>query len=189
MSLDFIGHVQLTPVFILGTTIERLLLWKDPRNPPSTVQIDEMTDRVVQSTLEYAVHDAIPLFPQEEGDSTSSLSSRSHHNLAWDIRHLYLKAYHSGVMHPLLMETFAKGICFPRHFLEDPDKECCVRSMGRSLREMIWKIFAAGGGIPSGIDPCSEPEESEDWEGNQEVRRSYAYYRYEPNCLQGCLRR
>ncbi|KIJ51323.1 hypothetical protein M422DRAFT_26742 [Sphaerobolus stellatus SS14] len=149
---------------VIGTTIERLLLWRDPKNPPSSAQIDEITERVVLSTLEYAVHESVSLFPEDEGDATSSLGSRSHHNVTADIRQMYIEAFHSGVMHPLLMQTFAKGVCFPRLFLEDPDRESCVCSISRPIREVIWRIFAKGGGIPSRSDPSTEPEEQGDAE-------------------------
>ncbi|KAF8526046.1 hypothetical protein BU17DRAFT_41213 [Hysterangium stoloniferum] len=134
---------------VIGTTAERLLQWRDPRFSPTTGEIDKITEAVVQSTLQYALIHPESLFSDDDDGSVRANSSSQRSNSAFEeIKSMYLHGYHSGVFHPRLMELFSRGICFPTLFLEDPDRECCARSIGRPIREQIWKIFVIGGGIP-----------------------------------------
>lgn len=134
----------------LGTTIERLLIWRNPRNPPENREIDQFTDTIVQSTVQYAVGTSDTLFPDSCSDkATSKISSgRQPLNRKERVRNLYSQAYYQGSMHYRLMEAFCRGICFPKLFLEDPDKESAPRSIGKPIRTYIWQLFVAAGGIP-----------------------------------------
>ncbi|KAF8583831.1 hypothetical protein K439DRAFT_1390128, partial [Ramaria rubella] len=146
---------------IIGTTVERLLLFRDPGYPPSNGQIDKITDVVVQSTLEYTMDSPASIFLDEAEDANQDAESQSQASLKTvdQVRNLYLRAYHRGVMHSRLIEAFARGSCFPSPFLEDPDRECCTRSIGRPIREFIWKVFATGGGIPDRLETITEDTE------------------------------
>lgn len=137
--------------------MERLLPGHDSRYPPTNAQIDNITEKVVQSTLEYAVDSTALLAEHEHTGSTSQDPG----NTAEQVQKLYLRAYHRGFLHARLMEVFARGTCFPRLFLEDPDRECCARSIGRPVRQIIWKLFAIGGGIPDRPDPERAPEDND----------------------------
>jgi len=146
---------------VIGTTVERLLLWRDPRAPPPSGQIDKIAETVVHSTLEYAMDGPASLFLDEVkvGTEGPDLSSDSSDDPAERVRRLYSDAYHRGTFHPRLIEAFARGACFPRLFLEDPDRESCARSIGRPIREVIWSIFSDGGGIPVRPEPIAETDE------------------------------
>ncbi|GJJ08457.1 hypothetical protein Clacol_002675 [Clathrus columnatus] len=151
---------------VIGTTIERLLLWRDPKNPPTADEIDGFTETIVQSTLEYAVGSSASLFPDSDanGFQPGTLDCSSL-NLKERVQTLYQQAYHLGVMHFRLMETFCRGVCFPGLFLEDPDKESVARSIGGPIRRSIWQLFVCGGGIPetdSSEDKDSDESEDKD---------------------------
>lgn len=70
-------------------------------------------------------------------------------------------------MHYRLMEAFCRGVCFPTLFLEDPDKECVARSIGKPIRYFIWQLFVAAGGIPEVIA-------NEGDTGEEEMSTSYS---------------
>jgi hypothetical protein len=134
--------------------VERLLPWRG--YPPPNDEIDKITEKVVQSTLEYAMDSPEYLFQQERSSQTSGSQSQDSVNNMEQVQELYLKAYHHGLLHARLMEVFTHGACFPRLFLEDPDRECCARSIGRPVRDVIWKIFVTGGGIPDRPEVASD---------------------------------
>jgi hypothetical protein len=119
---------------------------------------------VVQSTLQYALTrpETLPFDDSDHDSLKLSSSSQRSNTAAEQVKNLYLQGYYSGVFYPRLMGVFSRGICFPTLFLEDPDRECCARSIGQPIRRQIWKIFAIGGGIP---DRSNESDEQEFGEG------------------------
>lgn len=139
--------------------MERLLILHDSRHPPPSGQIDKITDKVVQSTLEYAM-DSPELSIHDYNSQDTASQSQDSCDDAEQVYKLYFQAYHSGLLHPRLMEVFTRGACFPRLFLEDPDRECCARSIGRPVRKMIWKIFVISGGIPDRPDLDSPKDDN-----------------------------
>ncbi|KAF8484106.1 hypothetical protein JB92DRAFT_2821711 [Gautieria morchelliformis] len=145
---------------VIGTTVERLLPWHG--YPPTNDEIDKITEKVVQSTLEYTMDSPESLFQQEHSSQKSGSQSQDPVNSMERVQELYLRAYHRGLLHPRLMEVFVHGACFPRLFLEDPDRECCARSIGRPVRDVIWKIFVTGGGIPDRPEVASDNVMTED---------------------------
>ena len=141
--------------------MERLLIWHDSGYSLLNGQIDKITEKVVQSTLEYAMDSPGLLFQHDHSNHNMDSQSQDSGDTAERVHKLYFQNYHLGVFHAKLMEVFVRGACFPRLFLEDPDRECCARSIGRPIREVIWKIFVTGGGIPDRSEPDSAQDRND----------------------------
>lgn len=65
------------------------------------------------------------------------------------VREQYIGAYRQGQLSPRVLDILHTATAWPRHFLENPDLECVVRSIGRPLREYVYAIVEAGVGLPA----------------------------------------
>ena len=85
------------------------------------------------------------------------------------IRDSYVTAYRGGVLDPHILDCVQTGTMWPRRFLEDPDKECVLRSVGRPIRLWTYAALDEGIGLPSAVDPDADEEGDEDEEDEDEL--------------------
>ena len=69
------------------------------------------------------------------------------------VREQYVAAYRAGHLDPHILDCVQTGTAWPRMFLEDPDKECVARSVGRPIRMWTYAILDAGVGLPGPVEP------------------------------------
>ncbi|KAI0827841.1 hypothetical protein BC628DRAFT_1409424 [Trametes gibbosa] len=94
--------------------------------------------------------------PREETASDAARSSSE------DVRSRYITAYRAGHLNPHILDAVQSGTAWPWLFLEDPDKECVERSVGRPIREWMYAILDASVGLPSLPSPEEQEGEDED---------------------------
>ena len=88
-----------------------------------------------------------------------------------EVRERYAAAYRRGHLDPHILDTLHTGTMWPRTFLEDPDKECVQRSVGREVRLWTYAVLDAGVGLPTACEPEpeAEDEDEEDEEDEDEL--------------------
>lgn len=147
-------------------------------------EIDAIVDKVVDSTLQYAIPKAeedTKLWPtsvcalhipeecpmattlaqnasQMDTDSDDQLHLHSH-----SIALQYLSAYRRGLLSPLIMDCITTATHWPRIFLENPDLEAVGR-LGRSIRQIGYAILDDAVGLPEPeeANPTEPPESTVD---------------------------
>lgn len=84
------------------------------------------------------------------------------------VAELYLSAYRRGALDPHAVDAISSATSWPRLFLEDPDKESVVRSIGRPLREWGYALLDAG--VLTGVeDAAGDIEEEDDDDDDDEL--------------------
>ena len=137
-----------------------------------TGEIENIVDKIVNATLQYAIRKYGGVEGREGLWSTSfcalhdpeaclllPMISRKVMHQAEDstqeapdlleAREKYLDAYRSGLFAPKLMDILNTGSFWPRLFLENPDLETVGRSIGRSIREWTIAILEDTVGVPT----------------------------------------
>ncbi|KAH9073090.1 PIN domain-like protein [Lactarius deliciosus] len=133
---------------------------------------------IVEKTVEAALRYAIP--KNQDGDRrlkepTSSCAlprwCLSRPNESWErIRSLYISAYRHANFSPGLMDILSTGAAWPELFLENPDLETVVRSLGRPIREWVYALLDDGTGLlgddidtgGNGLEESTVNEESDE---------------------------
>lgn len=166
----------------IGRTIHSLL--SRLSTPPNSGEVDEVVDKVVTATLQYAINkvdnatlwpsticvlhepDACPFLPfmsrrvLEESEGTGSETPALVQSAA--IREHYVEAYRKGLFSPLLMNVLCTGTSWPRLFLENPDLETVSCSITRSLRCWIYSILDDSLGLPIPEEEPIRPDAGQD---------------------------
>ncbi|PCH36703.1 hypothetical protein WOLCODRAFT_167077 [Wolfiporia cocos MD-104 SS10] len=75
---------------------------------------------------------------------------------------LYVDAYRRGALDPHVLDILSSGTCWPRLFLEDPDKETVAKSIGRPIREWCYALLESGVGLLEKSAPEAADESGED---------------------------
>ncbi|PCH36696.1 hypothetical protein WOLCODRAFT_157394 [Wolfiporia cocos MD-104 SS10] len=77
---------------------------------------------------------------------------------------LYVDAYRRGALDPHVLDILSSGTCWPRLFLEDPDKETIATSIGRPIREWCYALLESGVGLleKSAHEAPDESDEDDD---------------------------
>ncbi|KAI0645320.1 hypothetical protein C8Q79DRAFT_971053 [Trametes meyenii] len=78
------------------------------------------------------------------------------------VRAEYIAAYRRGQFDPHILDAVQSATVWPRHFLEDPDKECVERSIGRPIRMWMYTILDASVGLPEPPEPENGEADGED---------------------------
>lgn len=69
----------------------------------------------------------------------------------WErVRSLYITAYRRGDFSPGLMDILSTRTAWPELFLENPDLETVIRSLGRPIREWVYALLDDGTGLLGG---------------------------------------
>ncbi|KAL1941371.1 hypothetical protein VTO73DRAFT_7188 [Trametes versicolor] len=84
------------------------------------------------------------------------------------VRAAYVAAYRRGEMNPHVLDAVESATAWPWLFLEDPDKECVERSVGRPIREWMYAVLDASVGLPSPPVPEGEEADAEEDEDDDE---------------------
>ncbi|EJF57601.1 hypothetical protein DICSQDRAFT_140274 [Dichomitus squalens LYAD-421 SS1] len=84
------------------------------------------------------------------------------------VRERYVGAFRRGLLDPHLLDVAQTGTMWPRMFLEDPDKETVLRSVGRPIRLWTYAILNAGIGLPMSPEPDPAEREDEDEESDED---------------------
>ena len=155
---------------LIDRTVNALLARLAPTM--GTGEVDAIVEKIVNSTLQYAIpkyggditgreglwptsvcalHDPeacsfLPLISANVMRQTEK-SDQADPNLL-EAREKYLDAYRSGLFSPKLMDTLSTGSSWSRLFLENPDLETVARSIGRPIREWIYTILDDTVGLP-----------------------------------------
>jgi XPG domain containing len=140
-------------------------------------EIDTITDRIVEGTLQYAIPrregdvsqmgelwptevcalhepEACPLLPMisrvlVEAKSLAPNGQESDEmTRKHTLRGMFLDAYRKGRLEPDILDTLNSGTFWPRHFLEDPDLETVTRSFSRPIRQWGYAIIHDAVGLP-----------------------------------------
>ncbi|EPQ55032.1 hypothetical protein GLOTRDRAFT_76344 [Gloeophyllum trabeum ATCC 11539] len=169
---------------LIGRTVSALLL----RGPGalSTGEQEEVVEKIVETTLQYAIPRYEGTRPGKEGlwpsdvcalheptaCPTWEMMSRSLPGLQMDgsedeavrVTALYLNAYREGDLSPRALDPVSTGSSWPRIFLENPDLENTARSIGRPIREWCYALLDQGVGLPmrSGSDQEHDDEREND---------------------------
>ncbi|KAI9064581.1 hypothetical protein FKP32DRAFT_1675536, partial [Trametes sanguinea] len=72
------------------------------------------------------------------------------------VREEYVRAYRQGRFTPHILDAVQTGTMWPWLFLEDPDKECVKRSVGRPIREWVYAVLDASVGLPIPPEPADD---------------------------------
>ncbi|KAI0759967.1 hypothetical protein BD413DRAFT_487111 [Trametes elegans] len=94
----------------------------------------------------------------EDGSQAKSTTEGPHEI----VRGEYCAAYRRGHFDPHILDSAQSATSWPRMFLENPDKECVARSVGRPIREWTYAILDASIGLPSPPEPELATGEDED---------------------------
>ncbi|KAH9846148.1 hypothetical protein C2E23DRAFT_951191 [Lenzites betulinus] len=176
---------------LIDAAVTALLL--RPLDTFATGEKEAVVERIVEATLQYAIprpadedtdvesaqwvsevcplhaEEACPLFtslsrlvrpPPEEG--ASQPPSEDPHAV---VRSRYITAYRTGHLNPHILDAVQSGTAWPWLFLEDPDKECVERSIGRPIREWMYAVLDASVGLPGpqgGEEDDGEDEDEDD---------------------------
>ncbi|KAF7321546.1 XPG-I-2 domain-containing protein [Mycena kentingensis (nom. inval.)] len=146
-------------------------------------EIEEIIDRIVESTLQYALprneEEFITLWPTEicalhEADVCPALPMFSRLVTAEamkedrndddellkrnDVRGRYLAAYRQGRLHAKVLDVLSTQTFWPRIFLEEPNLETVSRVMGRPIREWGYAILHDALGLPLPPEAVEDPD-------------------------------
>ncbi|KAL4268723.1 Asteroid domain-containing protein [Pleurotus pulmonarius] len=148
-----------------------------------SAEIDSVIDRVVDSTLQYAIPkhegsqgleglwatdfcalhppDICPLLPMISRNvialaeiSDAQDGETEEMQRANQVRAAYLDAYREGVLSPRIMDVLSTGTYWPRLPLEHPDIETVAVSIGRDIRSWGYSILDDAVGIEAQSDPA-----------------------------------
>ncbi|KAK7444258.1 hypothetical protein VKT23_015268 [Stygiomarasmius scandens] len=170
-------------VDLIDKTVRTLLVLSTDRMGQG--EMDGIVDRVVESTLQYAIpkyeeEDGVAIWPSDvcalhKPEECPMLALMSQHlkTREWQdieednkemlkndqVRMLLLKAYRTGNLSPLLTNCLNTATFWPRHFLENPDQETVSR-MTRPLRQWCYAVLNDAVGLPNFTE--NEPEEEAD---------------------------
>ncbi|ESK93630.1 asteroid-like protein 1 [Moniliophthora roreri MCA 2997] len=155
---------------LINITVNALL----NRSPTTmgTGEIDAVVDRIVESTLQYAItkyegqdgtlwpstlcalHEPdvcpmLPIFSRRiaAGDWQEDDMESKELLIRDEVRKLLLEAYRSGKLSPMLVDCLNTGTFWPRFFLENPDVESVSR-MTRPIRQWCCSILHDAVGLP-----------------------------------------
>ncbi|KAH8828200.1 hypothetical protein DL96DRAFT_1815464 [Flagelloscypha sp. PMI_526] len=158
----------------------------------ATGEIDQLVDKIVESTLKYAIPvtetdfaptevcqlhppDACKLLPLLSRKVTTEMA-RETLILGGDsltdkevLRARCLSAYRSGNLSPRLLDTLATSTFWPRLFLENPDVESTAVTFGRHLRQWSYAILDNALGLPEEQPPESPEASSQDVDSEDEL--------------------
>jgi hypothetical protein len=145
---------------IVEKTVEAALRYAIPKNQDGNQIINEPTSPC-------ALHDAecCPLVGCLYRPASDF--STENENGSWErVRSLYISAYRRGDFSPGLMDILSTRTAWPDLFLENPDVETVIRSLGRPIREWVYALLEDGTGLLGGdIDTGGDGmEESTDIE-------------------------
>lgn len=159
-------HQTTSVVDFVDLTIESLLI------RPVAMGSGERED-IVEKTVEAALRYAIPknqdgeqiikeptsACPLHDAEScplgflsrpASDISTKNE-NGSWEqVRSLYISAYRRGDFSPGLMDVLSTRNAWPDLFLENPDVETVIRSLGRPIREGVYALLDDGTGLLGG---------------------------------------
>ncbi|KAI0349955.1 PIN domain-like protein [Trametes cingulata] len=168
---------------IVERIVEATLQYAIPRPDDGAEDAEDTLTDVAGSMLGWVsdvcplhVPEACPLFlslsrlvpPQETnlpGESTPSADESVSNDPHDIIRLEYTAAYRRGHFDPHILDPVQSATMWPRLFLEDPDKECVERSIGRPIREWTYALLDASIGLPDPPEPAQEedaPDEDDD---------------------------
>ncbi|KAI9441199.1 PIN domain-like protein [Lactarius indigo] len=129
---------------IVEKTVEAALRYAIPKNQDGDRRLKEPTSAC-------ALHDAesCPLVgylsrPASDPSTENENGSRER------IRSLYISAYRRANFSPGLMDILSTSTAWPELFLENPDLETVVRSLGRPIREWVYALLNDGTGLLGG---------------------------------------
>ncbi|KAF8273411.1 PIN domain-like protein [Lactarius quietus] len=129
---------------IVEKTVEAALRYAIPKNQDGDQIINEPTS-------------ACPLHNAESCPLLGCLSRPAYdpptdnENKSWErVRSLYISAYRRGHFSPGLMDILSTRTAWPELFLESPDVETVIRSMGRPIREWVYALLEHGTGLLGG---------------------------------------
>jgi len=138
-----------------------------------TEEIENIVDKIVNATLQYAIpkyggdvegreglwstsfcalHDPetcclLPMISRKVMRQAEDSTQEAPDLL--EAREKYLDAYRNGLFPPKLMDVLNTGSFWPRLFLENPDLETVGRSIGKSIREWTVAILEDTVGLPA----------------------------------------
>lgn len=149
---------------IVEKTVDAALRYAIPKNQDGDQKIKEPTSAC-------ALHDAksCPLVGFLSRPA-SDLPAEDE-NGSWErVRSLYISAYRRGDFSPGLMDILSTRTAWPELFLENPDVETVIRSLGRPIREWVYALLDDGTGLlggdtdteGSGLEESTASEESDD---------------------------
>ncbi|KAI9465674.1 PIN domain-like protein [Lactarius psammicola] len=150
---------------IVEKTVEAALRYAIPKNQDGDQTIKEPTSPC-------ALHDAksCPLVGCLSRPASDPATENE--NGSWErVRSLYISAYRHGDFSPGLMDILSTSTAWPELFLENPDVETVVRSLGRPIREWVYALLDDGTGLlggdiddtrGSGLEESSAAEESDE---------------------------
>ncbi|KAH9060535.1 PIN domain-like protein [Lactarius vividus] len=131
---------------IVEKTVEAALRYAIPKNQDGNRILKEPA-----STC--ALHDAdsCPLVGCLSRPALDPSTSTENENGSWErVRSLYISAYRRANFSPGLMDILSTSTAWPDLFLENPDLETVVRSLGRPIREWVYALLDDGTGLLGG---------------------------------------
>ncbi|KZV74006.1 PIN domain-like protein [Peniophora sp. CONT] len=169
---------------VIEQSVDALLV----RAPPNftTGERTTLIEKTVEATLQYAIPARVPgsvggLWPTPSCalhlPAACPLVRYMSFSFALDVddedvrphrasvREQYVGAYRRGQLSPRIVDIMHTATAWPRHFLENPDLESVVRSIGRPLREFVYAIVEAGVGIPAPTE--SDEDQSRTVDGSE----------------------
>ncbi|TFK74035.1 PIN domain-like protein [Pluteus cervinus] len=178
---------------LIDRTVNALLL-----RSPTTFASGEITsiiDKIVEATLQYAIHKhegeddgtegqwvspicalhgldechILSMFSRRVGDLPDGTEEQVD---ALGIREEYLKAYRAGYLSPRLLNSLHTGTYWPRLFLENPDFETVATTIARPIRLWIYSILDASLGLPEVVAVEEDGTETSTTRDEKEVESS-----------------
>lgn len=163
--------------------------------PLGTGEVNDIVDKVVLATLQYAIHkhdgdeqlwptaicalhepdicSLLPLMSRRVLEESEGVDGQTPALIqSATIRDHYVEAYRDGHFSPKLMDVLDTGTSWPRLFLETPDLETVSRSITRPLRQWIYSILDDSLGLPIpewSVDETDTATESQDQNGEVRV--------------------
>ena len=153
---------------IVEKTVEAALRYAIPKNQGG----DQITK---EPTSPCPLHDAescplIGCLSRPTSDLPTEKESGS-----WErVRSLYISAYRRGDFSPGLMDILSTRTAWPDLFLENPDFETVIRSLGRPVREWVYALLEdgtglLGGDIDAGGDGSEESTDTEESDSDEVI--------------------
>ncbi|KAI0629084.1 hypothetical protein C8Q77DRAFT_1144911 [Trametes polyzona] len=157
---------------IIERVVEATLQYAIPR-PPDDVDVDaeagEGELQWLSDVCPLHVAETCPLFTSlsrlvlpspEEPAPEAGPPAKAVEDLHSVVRAQYVAAYRRGHLNPHILDAVQSATMWPWLFLEDPDKECVARTIGRPIRDWTYAILDASVGLPNPPEP--EPVEGEE---------------------------
>ncbi|KAJ8483428.1 hypothetical protein ONZ51_g4729 [Trametes cubensis] len=160
---------------IVERVVEATLQYAVPKPPEEDMDSISEQDEGERGHLNW-VSDVCPLHLPESCPLFASLSRLASQQLPGplepikpvegmhaSVRREYIAAYRRGCLNPHIFDAVQSATSWPWIFLEDPDKECVQRSIGRPIREWVYAVLDASVGLPSPpVTEDAEEDEDED---------------------------